>query len=247
MPSTADESVLEFSLPTRSLTTVAEPLSNRLGLAALAAVLPILLTSTLIGAYAVGVGLGGEPPRAVVDTAYGLSALGVFGGVYLALGEHERDAAIRFERPSSAELLWTAVCLPLAVGAFLLGSTVAELLGFPSPGFDYSLADPATLAAVVFGGIVVAPFVEEVLFRGLLVGSLLGRGLSPLVAGLLSVLVFAGVHVVALGVAGVFAIAAWAVFPTLLRLRFNNLTGAWLLHAVNNVYSYVVLVALGVA
>ena len=246
MSSTGADRIPRPAIATETLSNRASALSDRLRVAVVAAILPVVLTSVLIGAY-VGADGGSEVPRSVVDTAYGLSALAVLAGVYLSLDDREWRTAARFAVPDRSELLWTLVCLPLAVGAFVLGATTGELLGFELAGFSYSLANRATLAAVVFGGIVVAPLVEEILFRGLLLGSLLGRDLSPAVAALLSILLFAGVHIVALGIAGVLAIAGWAVFPTLLRLKFDNLTGAWLLHALNNVYSYVVVVALGLA
>lgn len=235
------------SLPTRDLYADTEALSDRLRIAGLAAVLPIALTSGLIGSYVGLFGPDTEVTRAVRDVAYGLAALTVLGGVYVSLDEQERHATLSFAVPSRAELVWTVVCFPLAVGGFLGGATVGEQLGFALRGFEYSLADPVTLGAVVFGGVLVAPFVEEILFRGLLLGSLLGRGLGPVSAGVAAVLVFAGIHLIVLGVAGVLAIAAWAIFPTLLRLKFNNLTGAWLLHTLNNIYSYIVIVALGIA
>jgi len=234
------------ALPRSALYDDTEPLSSRLRVAVLASILPIALTSALIAGY-VGVrGPDVEVSRAVVDTAYGVAALAVLGGVYLALDAREWRATLSFEVPGRTELAWTVVSFPLAVGGFLLGSTVGELFGFSMSGVGYSLSDPVTLAAVVFGGIVVAPLVEEILFRGLLLGSLLGRGLSPAAAGATTVILFAAVHLISLGPAGVLAIAGWAIFPTALRLKFNNLTGAWLLHLANNVYSYVVLVALGV-
>jgi membrane protease YdiL (CAAX protease family) len=238
VPSTPD-------LTAESLDTTVEPLADRLVLAVAAAVAPILLTSLLIAGYVGIAGSEAEIPRAVVDTAYGVSALAVLGGVYVALGEAERRAAMPLETPTRAEIGWTVVCLPLAIGAFVLGSTAGELLGFELSGISYSLSNTPTLAAVVFGGILVAPLVEELLFRGLLLGSLLDRGLSPLAAGTASVLLFAAIHLISLGPAGVLAIAGWAVFPTLLRLKFDNLAGAWLLHLANNVWAYVIVVALG--
>jgi membrane protease YdiL (CAAX protease family) len=238
VPSTSD-------LTAESLDTTVEPLADRLVLAAVAAVSPILLTSLLIAGYVGIAGPDTEIPRTVVDTAYGVSALAVLGAVYAALGTVEWRAAMPLGTPTRAELGWTVICLPLAIGAFVLGSTVGELLGFELSGISYSLSNTPTLAAVVFGGILVAPLVEELLFRGLLLGSLLDRGLSPLAAGAASVLLFAAIHLISLGPAGVLAIAGWAVFPTLLRLKFDNLAGAWLLHLVNNVWAYVIVVALG--
>jgi membrane protease YdiL (CAAX protease family) len=238
VPSTPD-------LTAESLDTTVEPLADRLVLAVAAAVAPILLTSLLIGGYVGIAGSEAEIPRAVVDTAYGVSALAVLGGVYVALGEAEWRAAMPLATPTRAELGWTVVCLPLAIGVFVLCSTAGELLGFELSGISYSLSNTPTLAAVVFGGILVAPLVEELLFRGLLLGSLLDRALSPLAAGGVSVVLFAAIHLISLGPAGVLAIAGWAVFPTLLRLKFDNLAGAWLLHLANNVWAYVIVVALG--
>lgn len=238
MPSTSD-------LTAESLSATAEPLSERIALATVAAVSPILLTSLLIAGYVGIAGPEAEIPRLVVDTAYGISALAVLGGVYALLTDAEWRAAMPLEAPTTTELGWTAVCLPLAVGAFVLGSTIGELLGFELSGISYSLSNTPTLAAVVFGGVLVAPLVEELLFRGLLLGSLLDRGLSPISAGAVSVLLFAAIHLISLGPAGVLAIACWAVFPTLLRLKFDNLAGAWLLHLANNVWAYLIVVALG--
>jgi membrane protease YdiL (CAAX protease family) len=86
-----------------------------------------------------------------------------------------------------------------------------------------------------------------VLFRGFVLGSLLGRGWSPILAGGLTIVAFGVLHVALLGVAGVITMIAWSVFPTILRLRFNNLTGAWLLHFINNLWAYLGVVALGIA
>lgn len=223
----------------------AQPLADRLRGSVLACLLPIGLTSALIAAYVMATGRSAEPSRAVVDGAYGLAGLVAIAVVIRWLDEPARRATIRFDRPDRTELVWTVGFLPLGIAAFLGGVGVARRLGFDLPSLGYSLADPVTLTAVVFGTVIVAPVVEEVLFRGLLLGSLLGRGFRPAVAAAMTVLFFAAVHVIALGVAGVFAIAAWAVFPTLLRLRFDNLTGAWLLHFLNNLYANLVVVALG--
>lgn len=233
-----------LALPTSALYTDAKPLSNRLRVAVIAAISPILLTFVLIGGY---IGIAGsefELSRAITDTAYGLAAIGVLTGVYLYLGGQERRAVMNFKFPDWIEIFWALICLPLAIGAFRFGTLIGGLFGFELVGFDYSLADPATFAAVVIGGIIIAPFVEESLYRGLLLGSLLGRGMSVLTASVLSILLFAGLHVFTVGIAGVLGIAGLSIFPTLLRLKFNNLTGAWLLHVLNNIYAYILVVVL---
>jgi membrane protease YdiL (CAAX protease family) len=188
-----------------------------------------------------------DPGATVTNLAYGVASLLVVAGVYAALSDAERDAVFRFERPTRGELGWTVACLPLGVAAFLGGTALASAVGFDLGGYAYTLADPTTVVAVVFGAVLVAPLVEEVLFRGLLLGSLLGRGRSPALAGAAAIFAFGAIHLALLGVAGVIATALWATFPPALRIRYDNLTGAWLLHLLNNVWSYLVVVALGLA
>lgn len=233
------------AVPTQILHKQTKPLADRIWAALGLSFLPIILTSVLIAGYVGIFGSDVEITRAVTDTSYGLASLAALGTGYVILTDQERRAAITFDVPTRKELAWTFVCLPLGIGGFLFGSTVAAFIGFELSGFDYTLADPITVSAVIFGGVILAPLVEEILFRGVLLGSLLGREISPVMAGLVTIVLFAGMHLISLGVAGVFAVAGWAVFPTLLRLKFNNLTGAWLLHTLNNIYSYIVVVALG--
>ncbi|AEH38503.1 CPBP family intramembrane glutamic endopeptidase [Halopiger xanaduensis] len=220
-------------------------LGNRVWLILGATALVLVVTSALITGYVATIGEPGlEPPPGVIYGAVGIGLSAALALLWRRFDEPERLAAFPLQRPSRAELGWTAVCVPLGIGAFLVGEWVAGLFGFElTPFYTYDLGDPATLAGVAFGVVLVAPLVEELLFRGALVGALLGRGWSLLTASAGSIVVFAGYHVFALGVAGVAAIAAWSVFPTVLRLRFDNLTGAWLLHLCNNIFAYVIVTA----
>lgn len=92
-----------------------------------------------------------------------------------------------------------------------------------------------TIAVVVFGAVLVSPLAEGVLFRAVVPGALLGRGIHPVVAGGLAILAFGLIHVALLGIAGVIPMCAWAVVPTAVRLRFDNLSGAMLVHQLNNI------------
>lgn len=158
------------------------------------------------------------------------------------LDAQERTAAFPFRYPGVTEVGWALAFVPLGFVTVQLVTEAVAPLGFNFTEPNYDLTDPVIAAGVLVGPLVLAPIFEEALIRGLLLGSLLDRGLSPSVAGLVTILVFAVPHIW-LGVAGVVGLAAWAVFPTILRLRFNNLTGAVLLHFFNNVIAYVVLVA----
>jgi len=238
--------MLTERLPESVLQQDAAPLDNRLVVALFLAALPVPLSIIIGMAYSGAVGIP-EPSDAAKNIMYGTASLFTVFVLYYLLSASERAVAFRFQRPSRNELSWTAICFPLGSAAYLGGSALAEAAGFTLGGYQYGLSDPFVVGAVIFGAVIVAPLAEEILFRGALLGSLLGRGVSPLVAGGMTILAFGLIHLSLLGVAGVVATACWAVFPTLLRLRFNNLTGAWLLHFINNVWSYLGVVALGIA
>lgn len=234
------------TVPVTELHRDTEVIDNRVLVSIVTAGLPVPLAILFGVGYEMLTGTTAETTIGQ-NIAYGAASVLVVGGVYWLLSAREQGAVFQFKRPSSAELTWTLVSFPLGVATFLGASAVAGALGFEMGGYEYTLGDPATVGAVVFGAVLVAPFAEEVLFRGFVLGSLLGRGWSPVVAGGVAILAFGLLHVVLLGIAGVLAMAAWSVFPTILRLRFNNLTGAWLLHFINNIWAYLGVVALGIA
>ncbi|WP_115865429.1 CPBP family intramembrane glutamic endopeptidase [Halorussus litoreus] len=238
--------MLSERFPERALARTTSPLDDRLVRSFVAAALPVPLSIAIGIVYSGYVGIP-EPSDAAKNVMYGVASLFAVGAIYYLLSDRERAAAFRFRRPSRSELNWTLICFPLGSAAYLGGASLAQAAGLSLGGYEYGLTDPVVVGAVVFGAVIVAPIAEEILFRGVLLGSLLGRGLSPLLAGGVTILTFGAIHVAILGVAGVVATASWAIFPTLLRLRFNNLTGAWLLHFINNIWSYLVVVALGIA
>lgn len=233
-------------LPGPALAREASPLEDRLVMSLLVVALPVPVSIAIGTAYSSLVGIH-ETSTAGKYIIYGLTSLVAIGALYYLLSDRERAAAFPFYRPSRSEVTWTLICFPLGSAAYLAGAGLAQVAGLSLGGYGYTLSDPFVVGAVIFGTVLVAPFAEEILFRGVLLGSLLGRGISPILAGGLTILVFGVIHVSVLGVAGIIATAFWAVFPTLLRLRFNNLTGAWLLHLINNVWSYLGVVALGIA
>lgn len=234
------------SIPTEALHQDTGVIDNRLALSIIAAGLPVPMAVGMGIGY--GMITGSTTVGAVgINFSYGLASLLTVGVVVLLLTQSERKAVFQFGRPSRAELTWTAVGFPIGTAAFLAGTAVMNAAGYSMDGYQYTLTDPITVAAVVFGAVVVAPFAEEVLFRGFLLGSLLGRDFSPVAAGSISIVAFGLLHVALLGVAGVVVTALWSVVPTVLRLRFNNLTGAWLLHLINNIWGYLAVVALGIS
>lgn len=226
----------------QSLRSDSDILSGHLTAAVGAVVGFLVMNSLLTGVYIIGFNDGvAEIPPGVQFLASGIALLVPVVIIWWWLDLRERTAAFPFRHPSTTEFMWTIAFVPLAIGASSLGILVGEMFGLEYMTFDYDLTDPVTAAGVLIGPILLAPILEEALFRGLLLGSLIDRGWSPRGAGVVAVLVFAGPHIW-LGFAGMMGIAAWAVFPTILRLKFDSLTGASLLHLLNNIYSYIVVV-----
>ncbi|WP_170977466.1 CPBP family intramembrane glutamic endopeptidase [Halorussus salinisoli] len=229
-----DGSIGETALEDRSLVAVG----------AAAAAMPVVVV-----AFAVVGGLTGTGPNEfdvpTVFLVYGLANLAVVASTYAVLSPAERRAAFPFRRPTARELLAVVAAFVVGLGVFPVTTTVTSAFGYEVGDFSYSLADPATLAMVVVGPVLLGPWVEEMLYRGLLLGGLLARGWSPLAAAAGTILVFGAVHVPFFGVAGGVFVTVWSVLPTALRLRYGDLTGPSLLHVVNNAFSYLIVVALG--
>lgn len=201
-----------------------------------------------VGFAVVGAATGTGPSEFTTPTAfllYGLANLAVVSVAYAALAPDERRAAFPFRRPTARELLAAAAAFVVGLGTYSATSRATAALGYEMSGFSYSLSDPATLAVVIAGPVLVGPLVEEMLYRGLLLGGLLARGWSPLAAAAGMTLIFGAIHVPFFGVAGGVFVTVWGLLPTALRLRYGDLTGASLLHVANNAFSYLIVVALG--
>lgn len=221
------------------------PLRGRVAESAAFAYLPIALTSLAFAVHAVTTGGGRAYTSVDASLVYGAALAVVGAGLYLRLSESGRRAVFAFDRPSAREVAATLAALVAGVLLFPVVTAAAEAVGLPPmEGFDYALSDPTTVAIIVVGSVVLAPLVEEALFRGYLLGALLARGLHPVAAGAVVVVLFGAMHVVSLGPTGVVYTTVWGILPTALRLYFDDLTSAWLLHALNNLYAYVLVVAL---
>ncbi|MEX2256677.1 MAG: CPBP family intramembrane glutamic endopeptidase [Acidimicrobiia bacterium] len=113
------------------------------------------------------------------------------------LGSLRRDFGFAFEVP---DLVWVLGGVALAVIAGILVVPITELAGLKDSSqevvntFERS-AGLAQKIAVCIGVVLVAPVAEELLFRGVLLRSLVRRT-APVVAVFVSALVFAVVHVI---------------------------------------------------
>lgn len=221
-------------------------LEDRAGFALAIAVLPVVLTGIVIGAHSIVTGTpSGAYGLPIAYLVYGLSNVVAVGSLYYFLSDDERESVFRFTRPSLTEIGWAVGAFVIGLGVYQFTSRVATAFGYELQGLSYSLTTPTTVAMVVVGTVIIGPITEEILYRGLVLGTLLARGVGVVSAVILMTGIFAVIHLPNFGVAGTLFISVWAPLPALLRLRFNNLSGAVLMHMLNNIFTYLVVVGLG--
>lgn len=169
----------------------------------------------------------------------------LLGAVGVAWYFHGHDLGLRFR--------WLDVLWGLSIG--LLARSVAsavEIIGFGQMGssavtFGETVYDGWWLFGALLAPVLLAPLIEELFFRGLLLRSVLGvtrtgggaRGSSTVIAVVVSAIVFAVVHVLTVGtvtgvwVAGV-STFVFGVGAACLAVLTGRLGGAIIAHVTFN-------------
>lgn len=210
------------------------------------ALIPVPLTSVFFIVHSIATGTPSDAyglPMAYL--LYGLANVVTVGVLYALLSSDERAAVFRISRPSVTELGWAVIGFGVGLGVYQLTSRASAILGYELQGLSYSLNDPTTLAIVLFGTVFIAPITEEILYRGLILGVLLSRGIGTVSAVVMMTVLFAVIHLPNFGVAGTLFISVWGFLPAILRLRFDNLSGPITMHGFNNFFAYLLVVGLG--
>lgn len=224
---------------------LAEPLGDRLGTVLVITLLPVPLVSLLYAVHGTLTAPGQTYSLAMGYLLYGSVNLLVVGLLYGLLTPHTRSTVFRFEWPSVSEVGTAIVAFVVGLGVYQVTARLSASLGYHLQGLDYTLSDPATVLVIVVGAVVLAPITEEILYRGLVLGVLTARGFGAVSATVIMTALFAVIHLPNFGVAGTIFVSVWGFLPALLRLWYENLTGAVLMHALNNLFAYVVVVAAG--
>jgi membrane protease YdiL (CAAX protease family) len=138
--------------------------------------------------------------------------------MYRWVGEEVWKASALFRDPSSAEVAagMGATGLGIIIG-WPLTTVVSETVGVARYTVP-SLTAVVPVAVLFLGSIAVAPIAEEILYRGVFLGIVLERGYGPVVAGVGSLVVFAGIHVFTAGMGGVVNAFLLGILLTALRL-----------------------------
>lgn len=202
----------------------------------------------IFAAAALGLDPAEDPAGlAVTVMTQGVAALAVVVSVSRnsGTGSLSKDLGLRFHARDAVAVLWG---MGLQVAVALLLSPLVRLL---SDDFDTqqqvadlaeSTSDPAGRAVLVLMFVVVAPFVEEIIFRGVML-SWLSKRMSPWWAISLSAAGFAAVHLAdpnaVFAVPGLFAIGM--VLGWVSRRR-GNIGIAVFMHAGVNLLGAILLI-----
>ena len=212
-----------------------EPDGPRLGTVIAALVLGLILA----------MGLGGTAYLLTESLAIGalVLELGFLFGVIGTLGITGQNAwgALRLRQIPGA-----ALAPSLGLGfALLLGNISATLLlGPPMQDVDFVISADSTFERIilVISVALLAPVIEEMLFRGLLQGTLEKR-LRPWLAIAVTSMAFALLH----GPQGAFFFFFWSLPIGWVTWRTDSIRPAIVVHAVNNLVGLVGLLATGVS
>jgi membrane protease YdiL (CAAX protease family) len=219
---------------------------DRLGTVLAITLFPVPVVSVLYASHRV---LSGVPEMehsgAASYLVYGCVNLLAVGMLYGILSPDRRESVFVFHRPSLREVAAAHGAFAAGLCVYQLIARVNALLGVQLSGRAYSVDDTIALFAVVAGAVVLAPVTEEILYRGLVLRALTDRGFGSVGATVLLTVLFAFIHLPNFGVGGTVFISAWGILPAVLRLRYDNLTGAVAMHVLNNLFAYVIVVALG--
>jgi membrane protease YdiL (CAAX protease family) len=225
---------------------IGESVGDRLGTVLVVTLLPVPLVSLLYAAHSIATETPAEAYSLVSGYLfYGIVNLLVVALLYGLLTPDQRATVFRFRRPSAREAGAAMVAFVVGLGVYQVTAQLSAMLGYQLQGLSYSLSDPGAFLAILVGAVVLAPITEEILYRGLVLGALTSRGFGPVSATVLMTALFALIHLPNFGVAGTIFISVWGFLPAVLRLRYDNLSGAVLMHALNNAFAYVVVVAAG--
>jgi len=153
------------------------------------------------------------------------------------------DHVFVFRRPTGLD--WIIAMVGAAAGVLIIFPAsqwlAHTIFGAEMRGMGFHLDSIFVLSIVFFWAVVTAPFVEEVLFRGLAVAYLQARGWPAWAVGAASCVAFAAYHLPYFGIAGAIFILLWSALVVTIRLWRGSLTPGLVIHLINNAVAYIVI------
>lgn len=108
-----------------------------------------------------------------------------------------------------------------------------------------NLVSLSDIALMFIFAVVLAPVLEEILFRGYILTAFIARMKNRYSAIILAALIFTSIHLF-FGPGLIVYIFFWSFIPTFLYLKTKNLYSAMLMHSLNNLLAYIILPLLGI-
>ncbi len=206
----------------------------------------LLFSLALLGLMLGGV-VGGDLASQLLKPSHPAIFFGVNGLMFgaLALGFALSAWAIQGKRPGDILGWWTWRLFLTGAGIWLVVQVVSTGLDFALAPTHFKLTSGAgtpVLALSAFLGLAVQTFAEEFVFRGYLTQGLLLATRRPLVAAIISGLVFGSLHIPN-GVPQAVNAVVFGVVTALIAMRTGGIAFTWGLHMVNNLWGAVVVVS----
>ncbi|MDG5821196.1 type II CAAX endopeptidase family protein [Natronococcus sp. A-GB7] len=204
-----------------------------------------ILTVVLVMTVGIAAHQGSDPgwPDWVLLVPLGAAYVAVVTGLYWRWDRSTWRAAAVVRSPAPRELGVAVVATAVGIAIVIVGNVAATTVGL-DPHARAPVTSTAGITALVLTSIVIAPVAEEILFRGLVLGHFLARGYGVVTASLLSIALFAFVHVFMAGAVSIAVTGALGVVLTALRLWYDSLVAPWVMHLLVNAWGLTLTIGL---
>lgn len=203
---------------------------------------PFLLTVIILTVVFTATG-GSSPVPRLPTGVYSLLSVLVVGLLVQWLSPAARSEIFPTRTPSWTEAAIAVVAALVTILIFdPIATFVTNVLG-SSNGSSGSFGTSLGAAIFIFSSVVIAPVVEEYLFRGVALDALRARyGVAVAIVG--SSTLFGGIHFLIGDFSALVSATLSGLVYAGMRIQFENLTGAIIAHGLNNLYWVVVMAGL---
>lgn len=217
--------------------------------------IPPLFVSSCFGFYAGATGMEGMGlwfERVDVQIAIMLFSLPISASIVLFLAKGSVVAEGRYASSLKAKfkflhlngceikdiVKWILISIAVWVGILLVGI----MLELPEEPFMLMVRDSGTHPLLIIAVVcILAPIVEEMIFRGLLFKRFQLSRLATSGAVIMTCLLFTLIHAQQYTLGGLFVILLIAIYLTFVRVKTQNTSLAIVAHATNNILSTIAL------
>ncbi|MBH5389511.1 CPBP family intramembrane glutamic endopeptidase [Bradyrhizobium diversitatis] len=179
--------------------------------------------------------------RAARATQLGLLSYAISSWLAVALAlvwttrQTLRSDVFRFRRLTLPAIAASLIGFGIVTaGVPIVTHWLASVTGHRSQDVRIDFHDAKAIAIVVFLFVVTTPVTEEILYRGLLVSWLRRIGWQDSNILAFGTVIFAANHIIPLGLVWAAAMILLGLVTYALRLRYESLSPAWLVHALFN-------------